>query len=123
MYVKSGHYLPETLLTPSSASSYEVVFLRIEKKMWKDHKGIQIITKTPLYTVDWYIKWVSSIILMLSTVLTANNIFPLNLYFHSIGIGGWLIVGMLWNDRALMVINAFALATLLTSLFRIHLTM
>ena len=91
--------------------------------MWKDHKGIQIITKTPLYTVDWYIKWVSSIILMVSTVLTANNIFPLNLYFHSIGIGGWLIVGMLWNDRALMVINAFALATLLTSLLRIHLTM
>jgi len=54
---------------------------------------------------------------MISTILTANNIFPINLYFHSVGIAGWLIVGMLWNDRALMVINAFALATLLTSLF------
>jgi|TARA_R110000787_G_scaffold182725_1_gene294706 hypothetical protein len=90
--------------------------------MAKDHEGIQIITKTPLYTVDWYIKWFASIVLMGSTVLTANNVYPMNLYFHSLGIGGWLIVGMLWNDRALMVINAFALATLLASIFRIHLT-
>ncbi len=91
--------------------------------MVENHKGIPIVTKTPLYTFDWYVKWISSIILMISTILTANNIFPINLYFHSVGIAGWLIVGMLWNDRALMVINAFALATLLTSLFRIHLTL
>ena len=91
--------------------------------MVEDHKGISIVTKTPLYTFDWYVKWISSIILMISTVLTANNIYPINLYFHSVGIAGWLVVGMLWNDRALMVINAFALATLLTSLFRIHLTL
>tara|TARA_R100001377_G_scaffold26516_1_gene14297 strand:+ start:835 stop:1110 length:276 start_codon:yes stop_codon:yes gene_type:complete len=89
--------------------------------MSDEHKGITIVTKTPLYTIDWYIKWVASIILMGSTVLTANNVYPLNLYFHSLGIGGWLVVGMLWNDRALIVINTFALATLLASIFRIHL--
>ena len=78
---------------------------------------------TPHKTKDWYIKWAASIVLIIGMLFTANNIYPLNLYFHIVGLAGWFIVAMIWNDRALMVINAFALATLLTSLFRIHLTM
>jgi len=80
-------------------------------------------TKTPLHTIDWYIKWVASITLLFGMILTANNIYPFNIFVHMIGLIGWLVVSLMWNDRALMVINAFALATLLTSLFRIHLTM
>ena len=78
--------------------------------MDEEHVGIKIVTKTPLHTIDWYIKWISSIILMIGMLLTSNNIYPLNLYFHFIGIGGWLIVGMLWNDRSLIVLNSVALA-------------
>ena len=89
--------------------------------MTDKHNGTTIVTRTPLHTIDWYIKWFSSIVLMAGILLTANNIYPLNLYFHFVGIGGWLIVGMLWNDRALIVINTFALATLLSGIFRIHL--
>lgn len=88
--------------------------------MYEDHSGTSIVTKTPLYTIDWYIKWLASIILMLGMILTANNIYPLNLFFHFIGIGGWLVVGMLWNDRALIVINTFALATLASSIARLY---
>ena len=44
-----------------------------------------------------------------------------NEVIHFVGIGGWLIVGMMWNDRALMVINTFALATLATSITRLYL--
>ena len=84
----------------------------------EDHSGTSITTKTPLYTFDWYIKWVSSIILMVSTILTANNIYPVNLYFHSLGIAGWLIVGMLWNDRALMVLNSILVFMLSLALLR-----
>ena len=84
--------------------------------------GTSIVTKTPLYTLDWYIKWFSSVVLMIGMLLKSNNIYPVNLYFHFVGIAGWMIVGMLWNDRALMVINSFALATIATSLFRIFIT-
>ena len=84
--------------------------------------GTSIVTKTPQYTLDWYIKWFSSVVLMIGMLLTSNNIYPVNLYFHFVGIAGWMIVGMLWNDRALMVINSFALATIATSLFRIFIT-
>ena len=86
------------------------------------HNGITIVTRTPLHTIDWYIKWFSSIVLMAGILLTSNNIYPLNLYFHFVGIGGWLIVGILWNDRSLIVVNTFAIATLLSNLFRLHLS-
>ena len=86
------------------------------------HDGTTIVTRTPLHTLDWYIKWFSSIVLMVGILLTANNIYPLNLYFHFVGIGGWLIVGILWNDRSLIVVNTFAIATLLSNLFRLHLS-
>jgi energy-coupling factor transporter transmembrane protein EcfT len=86
------------------------------------HNGTTIVTRTPLHTLDWYIKWFSSIVLMVGILLTANNIYPLNLYFHFVGIGGWLIVGILWNDRSLIVVNTFAIATLLSNLFRLHLS-
>ena len=86
------------------------------------HNGTTIVTRTPLHTLDWYIKWFSSIVLMVGILLTANNIYPLNLYFHFVGIGGWLIVGILWNDRSLIVVNTFAIATLLSNIFRLHLS-
>ena len=90
--------------------------------MTDKHNGTTIVTRTPLHTIDWYIKWFSSIVLMAGILLTANNIYPLNLYFHFVGIGGWLIVGILWNDRSLIVANTFAIATLLSNLFRLHLS-
>lgn len=88
--------------------------------MNEKHIGTKIITRTPLYTIDWYIKWISSIILMIGMVLTANNFYPINLYFDFVGIAGWLIVGMLWHDRSIIVLNTCAVAILVTSLFKIH---
>ena len=61
---------------------------------------------TPLHTKDWYIKWVSSIVLLAGMILTAQNIFPLNLYVNITGLLGWLAVSIMWNDRALIIINA-----------------
>ncbi len=65
---------------------------------------------TPTHTLDWYIKWIASFLLIIGVILTSNNVFPVNLFFHAIGMFGWFIVGILWNDRALIVINAVTLA-------------
>ena len=61
---------------------------------------------TPTYTKDWYLKWVSTIILLLGIFLTANNVYPLNLYVNAVALFGWIIVSIIWNDRALIIINA-----------------
>ena len=81
-------------------------------------KTHEIATKTvtPLHTVDWYIKWVSSIILMVGMVLASNNLFPWNIIVQAIGIAGWLIVSVMWNDRALIIVNAVGVVILLNGL-------
>ena len=72
--------------------------------------------QTPTHTIDWYVKWVASVIIIISVILTSNNIYPLNLFFYSAGLSGWFIVALLWNDRALLIINAVSLALLLNGL-------
>ena len=87
--------------------------MRMRRKL----SGITKLNKqTPTHTIDWYIKWVASVIIIISVILTSNNIYPLNLFFYSVGLSGWFIVALLWNDRALLVVNAVSLSLLLNGL-------
>ena len=43
-------------------------------------------------------------------ILASANLYPYNIMVASFGVLGWLIVGMLWHDRALIVLNAVSLA-------------
>ena len=74
----------------------------------------------PLHTKDWYIKWAASLILLVGMLLTSNNIFPYNLFVHIIGLTGWLIVALMWNDRALIIINAVSIAILANGLLNYY---
>ena len=66
---------------------------------------------TPKYDLSWYIKWTASFIILVGMVLTsAGGMEPYNLFFHLVGVLGWGIVGMLWHDRSLIVLNAVSLA-------------
>ena len=88
---------------------------RKEEIELKPHE-IATRTVTPTHTKDWYIKWVSPVILMVGMVLAANNLFPWNIIVQAIGIAGWLVVSVMWNDRALMIVNAVGVAILLNGL-------
>ena len=65
---------------------------------------------TPLHDRSWYIKWASVVVLIIAMLFTSANMFPINLYIANLGFVGWLIVGMLWLDRALIVLNSVSLA-------------
>ena len=71
---------------------------------------------TPKGDLSWYIKWVSSIFIIAGMALTSANIFPMNIIVHGIGVTGWLVVGMLWHDRALIFLNAVAIFVYVTGL-------
>ena len=74
---------------------------------------------TPKYTIDWYIKWVSSVFLL--TAMSTRGVPELqylDLTFSIIGVLGWLIVSLIWEDRALIVLNAIGLVLLLKNLFQ-----
>ena len=64
---------------------------------------------TPGHGPTWYIKWTASIILLVGMVLTALDLTPINLGFHLVGVTGWFVVGYMWHDRAMMVVNSVAI--------------
>jgi hypothetical protein len=76
----------------------------------------QLKRQTPYKTTDWYIKWFASITLLLGMMFTANQVYPLNIIFHLVGLIGWLIVSLMWNDRALIIINAVGIAIMANGL-------
>ena len=65
---------------------------------------------TPKGDLSWYIKWTGSMFLIVAMMMTSANIFPMNLYVALVGMVEWLVVGILWHDRALIVLNAVSVA-------------
>ena len=61
---------------------------------------------TPLHDLSWYVKWISSLFVMIAWMLSSANLYPYNIMIQIIGVAGWLWVGYLWHDRAIMVLNA-----------------
>lgn len=62
------------------------------------------------------IKWVASVMQILGYTATGFDWTPWNAYLFLGGVAGWLIVGVLWNDRALMLIHAVALVAMFVGL-------
>jgi hypothetical protein len=55
--------------------------------------------------LTWYLKWASTTALISGMLLTALNVFPLNMYLSLSGVVGWLSVGFLWHDRSVIILN------------------
>ena len=73
---------------------------------------------TPKYTADWYIKWIASAFVLAAMSIRGIPEYHLyDLYLSIIGIFGWVIVSVLWKDRALIMLNSFGLLFLLRTLF------
>ena len=63
---------------------------------------------TPKYTPDWYIKWVSSVFILIA--MSMRGVEGLQLYdliLSIIGLIGWLVVAAIWEDRSLIMLNSF----------------
>ena len=72
---------------------------------------------TPKYTVDWYIKWVASFFVLAAISVRGIDGYALyDLVASVIGISLWLIVSILWKDRALIMLNAVGLLFLFRNL-------
>ena len=68
---------------------------------------------TPKYTIDWYVKWMASLFILISmSIRGVEGLQFYDLTMSMIGVTGWLIVGMLWKDRALILLNGIGLALL-----------
>lgn len=62
------------------------------------------------------VKWAASFIQIMGYTATAFGWTPWNLYLFLAGVLGWFAVGVLWNDRAIMLIHIVALAAMLAGM-------
>ena len=56
-----------------------------------------------------FLKWVSSLGVISSMLLTAYNVYPLNLYVALPATIGWIYISIQWKDNALITMNSVAL--------------
>ncbi|MEM7752951.1 MAG: DUF6552 family protein [Pseudomonadota bacterium] len=51
------------------------------------------------------VKWVATIVQLVSYGLTGRNIVPRNVLAFVVGIVLWFLVGVMWTDRAILVVH------------------
>lgn len=98
--------LPKEDLVETVSPKYTPEELEKSKRIFK--------SATPKYTPDWYIKWVASIFVL--GAMSIRGVEGLQMYdlgLSVVGISLWLTVSILWNDRALIVLNSVGLLFLL----------
>ena len=49
-----------------------------------------------------YLKWISTALVLTGILLTNLNIYPINIYFHGLGVIGWMIAGFISKDKAIL---------------------
>ena len=69
------------------------------------------------YTKVNIIKWISSLLIITSMLLTAFNIYPLNLYIAIPATIGWMVVSFVWKENSLIAMNVVALGIYLLGIF------
>ena len=76
---------------------------------------------TPKGDLSWYIKWVSVILILVATSARATGTLPhIDLWFGLFGTVGWFIVGYLWHDRALILLNGVLVTLIFTGLLNYY---
>lgn len=72
---------------------------------------------TPKYTLDWYLKWIASIFVLLAMSIRGVDGMQLyDLLLSTVGIALWLWVSLIWKDRALIILNGVGLMFLINNL-------
>ena len=56
------------------------------------------------------LKWISTLGIICSMLLTAYNIYPLNLYVAIPATLGWIVISFIWEETSLIAMNLVALA-------------
>lgn len=78
---------------------------------------------TPKQTIDWYIKWISSFIILCAITIRSAGVPELmwmDILLSWIGAMGWFVVGFIWKDRALILLNGVIGIILFSGLIRLY---
>ncbi|WP_298838556.1 DUF6552 family protein [uncultured Roseobacter sp.] len=65
------------------------------------------------------VKWGASVVQIMGYAATAAGYTPWNLCLFIVGVLGWLVVGILWKDRAIMLVHLVALAAMIAGMTQV----
>lgn len=68
----------------------------------------EIKPTTPTGTVDWYVKWVSMILAVAGVFFINSHLVLYGQIAYVISSAGWVYVGGVWNDRAILIGSAIS---------------
>lgn len=71
-------------------------------------------------SLEWWLEWGSTAILIVGVALTAYNIYPMNVWFSLAGNFGWFIVGWMWKKYSLMVIQIIVSIIYIMGVFKYY---
>ena len=75
---------------------------------------------TPKQDMSWYVKWFASACILIAVLARSAGVeyHIIDVWFSVIGTAGWFVVGMLWKDRALIMLNAVLVFILAQGIIR-----
>ena len=75
---------------------------------------------TPKEDLSWYVKWFASVCILTAVLARSAGVdyHLIDVWFSLIGTIGWFVVGMLWKDRALIMLNAVLVFILAQGILR-----
>ena len=59
------------------------------------------------------VKWIATAVQLVGYGLTGMNMTPWNVYAFIVGIFLWFAVGVMWKDRAIMIVHVGAFISLM----------
>ena len=83
------------------------------------HSNRIVKSGTPKQDLSWYVKWISSFFILAS--MSMRGVEGLQMYdllLSLIGVAGWMWVGFLWKDRALILLNGVGIILFTRTLFQ-----
>ena len=84
-------------------------------------KGIKLFKKfrKEIMFIRKYLKWISTFLVLTGILLTNLNIYPLNIYFHGLGVIGWTIAGFISKDKAILTNFGLQIPLFLIGIYKI----
>jgi len=99
--------------TMSKAGKLAMELATEKKRLQQELDDLQIQYEeikptTPTGTVDWYVKWVSMFLAVLGVFLINAHLVMWGQVAYVISSFGWVYVGGVWNDRAILIGSAIS---------------
>ena len=106
--------LDDVIIETAKGQEFTVGEIKQSSRIQKSEKKKQ--------DISWYMKWTASIFILVVMRMRGIEGFQMyDLILSLIGVAGWMWVGFLWKDRALILLNGVGIILFMRTLLQDYL--